>query len=329
MISALSCGTMIGPYQILTPLGRGGAATVWAARQDGSLADVPPLVALKVLNRETSDEQSFRRRFFHEAALLSGIRHPHVVGVFHSGQAATGELFTAMEWVYGASLHRLIAAANRKKPVPSELAAQLVADVADGLEAVHDARSPDGIPMGLVHCDISPQNILIGIDGAVRLVDFGVASTEYQLMSPGNKLRGKPAYMSPEQTQRLPIDRRSDLFALGVVLFELCTGKRLFRASNQTETIRRVRECHVPSPRAIDPSFPIPLEAVIIKALERDPAHRFQSAGEFRDAIQYYLRTERIIVPRAGIRSLLRRVVGHEISALEQRVRGCILALDN
>lgn len=329
MTSAPSCGTMIGPYQILTPLGRGGAATVWAARQDGSLVNVPPLVALKVLNRETSGEHSFRQRFLHEATLLSGIRHPHVVGVFHSGQAATGELFTAMEWVYGESLHRLIAAANRKKPVPSEIAAQLVADVADGLEAVHHATNSEGVPMGLVHCDVSPQNILIGIDGAVRLVDFGVASTEYQLMSPDNKLRGKPAYMSPEQTQRVPIDRRSDLFALGVVLFELCTGKRLFRGSNQTETIRRVRECQVPLPQALDPSFPTALQAVIIKALQRDPAQRFQSAGEFRDAIQWYLRSERIIVPRAGIRSLLRRVVGNEIAALEQRVRGCMLALDN
>lgn len=329
MTGALSCGTVIGPYQLLTPLGRGGAATVWAARQDGSLAQVPPMVALKVLNRETSSLESFRERFLQEAALLSGIRHPHIVGVFHSGQATSGELFTAMEWVYGESLHRLIAAANRKKPVPSELAARLVADVADGLEAVHQARSPHGNPLGLVHCDVSPQNILIGVDGRVRLVDFGVASTEYQLSSPDNKLRGKPGYMSPEQTQRVPIDRRSDLFSLGIVLFELCTGHRLFKGSTQTETIRRVRECQVPSPTVLDPKFPAALAEVITKALERDPSHRFQTAGEFRDAILTYLHQERIIVPQAGIRSLLKRVVGNDIAALEQRVRGCILALDN
>ena len=329
MSNAFSCGTVLGPYQVLTPLGRGGAATVWAARQDGTLANVPPLVALKISSRETSFDLSFRERFLREAALLSGIRHPHVIGVFHSGQAVTGELFMAMEWVYGQSLHRLIAAANRKKPVPPELAAQLVADVADGLEAVHRARAPDGAPLGLVHCDVSPQNILIGIDGAVRLVDFGVASTEYQLRSPDNKLRGKPAYMSPEQTLCSPIDQRSDLFALGVVLFELCTGKRLFRAANQAETIRRVRECQVPSPRTLNPNFPQGLELIVHKALQHDPSRRFQSAGEFRDAIQSYLRSEQTIVPRAGIRSLLKRVVGPEITALEQRVRGCILALDS
>src|SRR5690606_2758951 len=100
MTSALSTGTVIGPYQLLTPLGRGGAATVWAARQDGSLPALPALVALKVLNRETSHDPSFRARFLQEAALLSGIRHPNVVAVFHAGQAATGELFTAMEWIY-------------------------------------------------------------------------------------------------------------------------------------------------------------------------------------------------------------------------------------
>lgn len=328
MTSAPSTGTVIGPYQLLTPLGRGGAATVWAARQDGSLASLPPLVALKVLNRETSGDTSFRTRFLQEAALLSGIRHPNVVGVFHSGQAATGELFTAMEWVYGESLHRLIAAANRKKAVPSEIAAQLVADVADGLEAVHQAKAPNGSPMAVVHCDVSPQNILIGIDGRVRLVDFGVASTEYQLLSPDNKLRGKPGYMSPEQTLRVAIDRRSDLFSLGIVLFELSTGRRLFKGVTQAETIRQVRECHVPFPSALEPGFPPSLEAVIVKALQRDPSHRFQSAAEFRDAIHSYLRQERIIVPRAGIRSLLKRVVGQDIAALEQRVRGCILALD-
>ncbi len=328
MTSALSCGTVIGPYQLLTPLGRGGAATVWAARQDGSLPTLPPLVALKVLNRETSGDASFRARFLQEAALLSGIRHPNVVGVFHSGQAATGELFTAMEWVYGESLHRLIAAANRRKPVPSEIAAQLVAEVADGLDAVHEARDPNGSRLAVVHCDISPQNILIGIDGRVRLVDFGVASTEYQLASPDNKLRGKPGYMSPEQTLRVPIDRRSDLFSLGIVLFELSTGRRLFRGANQAETIRLVRECQVPQPQQLEPDFPSPLQAIVLKSLQRDPAHRFQSAAEFRDAINAYLRQERIIVPRAGIRSVLKRVVGHDIAALEQRVRGCILALD-
>lgn len=324
MTSSLACGTVLGPYQLLTPLGKGGAATVWAARQDGSIPQVPALVALKVLNRETSNDPTFRERFLHEAALLYGIRHPHVVAVYHSGRAITGELFTAMEWVYGESLHRLIAAASRKKPVPSEIAAQLVADVADGLEAVHLATSPEGVPLGLVHCDVTPQNILIGIDGAVRLVDFGVASTERQLAVPDNKLRGKPAYMSPEQTRRGPIDRRSDLFALGVVLFELCTGRRLFRGVNQTDTIRRVRECQVPAPIALDPDFPPALNAIILTALQPDPERRFQNAGEFRDAIQSYLRSERIIVPRAGIRSLLKRVVGHEISALEQRVRAAV-----
>lgn len=328
MTSELSCGTVIGPYQLLTPLGRGGAATVWAARQDGTLPQLPGLVALKVLNRETSGDGSFRGRFLQEAALLAGIQHQNVVGVFHSGQALTGELFTAMEWVYGESLHRLIAAANRKKPVPSEIAAQLVADVADGLEAVHQARAPNGSPMAVVHCDVSPQNILIGIDGRVRLVDFGVASTEYQLQSPDNKLRGKPGYMSPEQTQRVPIDRRSDLFSLGVVLFELTTGRRLFRGETQAETIRLVRECQVPLPEHLEPGFPPRLQAVILRALTRDPNQRFQSAAEFRDAIYAYLHQERIIVAPAGIRSLLKRVVGHEIAALEHRVRGCILALD-
>jgi serine/threonine protein kinase len=134
--------------------------------------------------------------------------------------------------------------------------------------------------------------------------------------------------MSPEQTLRVPIDRRSDLFSLGIVLFELSTGRRLFRGATQAETIRQVRECHVPLPQDLEPDIPSPLQAIILKALQRDPAQRIQSAAEFRDAVHSYLRQERIIVPRAGIRSLLKRVVGQDIAALEQRVRGCILALD-
>src|SRR5690606_34242188 len=111
-------------------------------------------------------------------------------------------------------------------------------------------------------------------------------------------------------------------------LFELSTGRRLFRGSSQADTIRRVRACDVPPPGALEPGYPAPLEAVVLRALEREPSHRFQSAAEFRDAIYAYLRHERVIVPRAGIRSLLKRVVGQDIAALEQRVRGCILALD-
>jgi serine/threonine protein kinase len=327
-MTALSCGTILGSYQLLTPLGHGGAATVWVARQDGSKVGVPALVAVKVLRSDVSDNPAFWQRFLSEANLLSGIRHPHVVSVYDAGQAATGELFTAMEWVHGESLHRIIAAANRKKPVPSELAARIVADVADGLVAVHMAADSQGNPLGIVHCDISPQNILVGLDGSVRLVDFGVASTQQQLETPDKKVRGKPAYMAPEQTRGARVDQRSDLFSLGVVLFELCTGRRLFRGANQAETVKLVRECRVPLPSELLPNFPPHLEAIILRALQSDPIQRFQSASAFRDAILDYLRRAQIIVPREGIRALLKRVVGEEMELVEQRIRACILALD-
>ena len=158
------------------------------------------------------------------------------------GATAGGEPYLVMEWVEGAALHALISEANKRKAIPAEHAVRLIADTAGGLHAAHELKDQNGVPRNLVHCNMSPQNILVGLDGTVKLVDFGVASTVGRLGSDSVPfVRGKVGYMSPEQTRADVLDRRSDIFSLGIVLFELTTGFRLFRGRDSRHTIELVQ----------------------------------------------------------------------------------------
>jgi serine/threonine protein kinase len=249
--------------------------------------------------------------------------------VYDVGEA-NGILYMAMEWVEGDSLHTLIAEANKRRPIPSEVAVRLIADTAAGLHAAHELRGWDGALREIVHCDVSPHNILIGLDGKVKLVDFGVAGATNQINNTEGevKIRGKFGYMSPEQAQAKPLDRRSDVFSLGIVLFELTTGYRLFRGRDDRHTLELVTWGKIPRPSQVAPDYPERLERIVTRALERDPRNRFQTADEFRDALETYLVEERILVPAAGVKGLLRKVLGSKIDQRRQQVRSAIRALD-
>src|SRR5215471_10521124 len=324
----LERGSTLGSYELLVRIGRGGMASVWVARGQPVADEPQQLVAIKAMLPELASNTEFRSMFLDEGHIVGSIDHPNVVRVHDVGEE-DGILYMAMEWVEGDSLHTLIAEANKRRPIPPEVAVRLIADTAAGLHAAHELRGWDGHLKEIVHCDVSPHNILIGLDGAVKLVDFGVAGAMNQISTEDEvKIRGKFGYMSPEQAQAKPLDRRSDVFSLGIVLFELTTGYRLFRGRDDRHTLELVTWGKIPRPSQVISSYPEKLEAIVMRALERDIDKRYQTAEEFRDALENYLVEERILVPAAGVKGLLKRVLGSRIDQRRQQIRAALKALE-
>jgi serine/threonine-protein kinase len=324
----LERGSTLGNYELLVRIGRGGMASVWVARGKPNPNEPEQLVAVKAMLPELASNSEFRSMFLDEGQIVGSIDHPNVVRVYDVGEEQ-GILYMAMEWVEGDSLHTLIAEANKRRPIPPEVAVRLIADTAAGLHAAHELRGWDGQLREIVHCDVSPHNILIGLDGAVKLVDFGVAGAMNHINTEDEiKIRGKFGYMSPEQAQAKPLDRRSDVFSLGIVLFELTTGYRLFRGRDDRHTLELVTWGKIPKPSQVISRYPEKLETIVLGALDRDIDRRYQTAEEFRDALESYLVEERILVPAAGVKGLLKRVLGARIDQRRQQIRGAIKSLE-
>jgi eukaryotic-like serine/threonine-protein kinase len=330
MTEELKQGSRLGNYELLLRVGRGGMASVWVARERARSRTDDRLVAVKVMLTELADENEFIKMFLDEVRLVRSIRHPNVVDVYDVGEH-DGMMWMAMEWVEGESLHTVIAEAGKRRAIPPELAVRIIADAAAGLHAAHELRDVDGSPRGVVHRDISPHNILIGTNGAVKLVDFGVAKAVGRISEAtrAGQLKGKFGYMSPEQALGKGVDRRSDIFSLGIVLFELTTSRRLFRGEHDIETLRLVISGAIPKPTLIDAKYPPELERIVLKALERNAAARYQTAAEFEHDLHAYLKAERLIVPQSGVAGILKRVLGERIEQRRKAVRASLKALSS
>jgi serine/threonine protein kinase len=326
MDASLRSGSRLGRYELLVELGVGGMATVWIAREASEMGD--RLVALKAMLPELARQPDFRTMFLEEGQIVRSIEHPNVVRVYEVGEDR-GSLFMAMEWVRGDSLRTIIREARRRRPIPPEMAVRIIADTASGLHAAHELRGWDGELRNLVHCDVSPHNILVGTDGQSRLVDFGVANgTAHGDPDGDEKVKGKFGYMSPEQVNGERIDRRSDVFALGIVLFELTTGERLFRGETQAHTLNLVRQARIPNPRQLLPDYPEGLVPIVHKALARDRNQRFQTAEEMRLALEQYLVGERVAVSHAAVGKLVRKVLLPRLEQQDQALKQALLATD-
>lgn len=328
MTEELQQGSKLGNYELLLRVGRGGMAAVWVARERAVLAKDDRLVAVKVMLTELADENEFIKMFLDEVRVVRSIHHPNVVDVYDVGEHE-GMMWMAMEWVEGESLHTVIAEAGKRRAIPPELAVRIIADAAAGLHAAHELKDLDGSLRGVVHRDISPHNILIGTNGMVKLVDFGVAKAIGRISEAtrAGQLKGKFGYMSPEQALGKGVDRRSDIFSLGIVLFELTTSRRLFRGEHDVETLRLVISGAIPKPSQIDPKYPPELERIVQKALERNVSARYQSAAELEHDLRAYLKSERLIVPQSGVAGILKRVLGERIEQRRKAVRATLKAL--
>jgi serine/threonine-protein kinase len=261
-------------------------AAVWAARLKGTRG-FTKTVAVKTMLPTISDNPHFEQMFLDEAQLASRIRHPNVVEIMDLGEQ-DDLLYLVMEWVDGEPLSAIRRIAAKREGIPRPIAVRIVQDAASGLHAAHELKDEQGSPIGLVHRDISPQNVLITFDGVVKIVDFGVAKAAGRTVEHTNsgQIKGKPPYMSPEQALGKEIDRRTDVFALGIILYQLTTGKHPFRGENDMITLQNiVSDRPIIPPRAYDKEYPKPLEAVVLKALDRDPEKRFQSAAELEASL--------------------------------------------
>jgi serine/threonine-protein kinase len=279
-------------YRIVAELARGGMAAVFLAVYEGT-ARPREIVAIKVVHPHLAYDPDFVAMLADEARIASSIGHPNVVEIreFKLGRA-DGRNYIVMEYADGETLAMFLKHAARGKRLSAALAASIAADTAGGLHAAHELRGPQGEPLNLVHRDVSPQNIIVTYDGRVKLTDFGVAKAtgRIQRTQPG-EIKGKLAYMAPEQAFGREVDRRSDVYALGVVLYELAMGRRLFGGKTDADTIRNVMQHNIVAPRAIDPEFPEGLEQIILGMLSKEPLDRFQTAGAVERALRGYLRS--------------------------------------
>ncbi len=274
----------IGDYEVLSKLASGGMGQVFVGKRAGAHG-FEKLVAIKTMLEGHEGHEAHRRAFLDEAKLLSKLDHPAIAQTLDFGEVE-GALFLVLEYVAGVSLAALLS--EPLTPLPPRAAAELFAQVCRGLNAAHVLTDWNGRKLGVIHRDISPQNILVSFSGAAKLIDFGIAFTadREQPVTQMGRIKGKPAYMAPEQWKSLPIDHRVDIFSTGVVLYEALTGARLFQAESAYATGMAVCNREIPAPSRVNPALPASLEAIVLRALQRDPQARFQSAESMARALE-------------------------------------------
>ena len=280
----LYAGRTLGQYELLMPLAKGATASVWAARMCGSALE--KIVAVKAMLTEFAADPDAESMFLDEARIVARIRHPNVASVLDLGDADDA-LYIVMEWIDGEPLQVLMREAKAWDGIPMSVAVRIAKQAAAGLHAAHELCDEAGKPLKLVHRDVSPQNILIGYDGSVKVIDFGVAKSSSNLSKTSvGQIKGKAAYMAPEQALGDPVDRRTDVFALGVVLYQLVTGKHPFRADNEFATMARLRDpAPFEAPSKLVELSP-KLEQVIMRAVAKDRDKRIASMSDFAKELE-------------------------------------------
>jgi serine/threonine-protein kinase len=295
----------IGQYELVFRLASGGMATVYLARtHDVSMFN--RVVALKRIHRDLIGEPGYREMFLDEARIAFQIAHPNVCTVFEFGEA-DGEYYLAMEYLVGEPLARLM---NRVAKAPKHRSssdqalkmARIIAGACAGLHAAHELKNADGRLLEVVHRDVTPRNLFVTYGGTVQVVDFGIASARLRLRSTSTEqLRGNVAYMAPEQFTGSPSDRRVDIWALGVTLWEMLAMQRLFKRDTPMTTIPSVVYDEIRPPSECRAHIPKELDEIVLKALQRDPGKRWGTAGEMGLALREFLDTQQEVIGPADL----------------------------
>jgi serine/threonine protein kinase len=285
-------------------------ARIYIARSTG-IGSFERHVVLKMILPERAHDETSVQMFLDEARLAASLNHQNVAQVFEVGKEA-GIHFLAMEYVHGQDLRALLAkAGSTGTRVPLELALTVVAGAAAGLEHAHERRTSDGTPMGIVHRDVSPSNIMIGYDGSVKLLDFGIAKAAMRsIETQSGIIKGKFAYMAPEQCRGRDVDRRSDVFSLGIILYEVTTQHRCFRADSDFDTMHRIVTGDIVRPSRLVQGYPQALEAVVMKALAVDANQRYQSAGLLLEALESFAAAARMPLSTTSLGRFMRDMFG-------------------
>jgi serine/threonine-protein kinase len=280
-------GQVLGRYELLLRIAQGGMARVWAARLHGTRG-FRKLVAVKTILPGVMDNERLERMFMEEATLASGLHHPNVVETLELGEQ-DGVLFMALEWVDGEPLSLVMNEAQKTGGVPPSVGVNLIAQACKGMHAAHELTDESGNALGIVHRDISPHNILVTYSGIAKVLDFGIAKATQRssTLTEAGEVKGKLAYMAPEQVRGRPVDRRTDVFSLGTVLYALTTGHHPWKGDHPGATTERLcSDRPVTPPSAIVDDYPPGLEAVVLRALQKNADERFASAHEMLCALQ-------------------------------------------
>ncbi|AKF08204.1 serine/threonine-protein kinase [Sandaracinus amylolyticus] len=309
-----------GRYQLFDRIGKGGMAEIYLARAASELG-AERLVVVKQIHEALSRDESFARMFIEEAKLCAGLRHANVVQVLELGRE-DGLLYMAMEYVEGFDLHQLLARCSRAKvALPAEFALFIVREVLAALDFAHRATDASGRALGIVHRDVSPSNVLMSLEGEVKLCDFGIARAAgaQEERSGDAKVVGKSAYMSPEHARGEALDARADVFAAGILLWELCAGRRLYRGSEE-EMLELARRGEIPALPERGLPQPEKLQAILDRALARDRDARYATAAQMRAELDEYAHGARLFASQIRFGAFLSDHFGEEF-VKERRAR--------
>lgn len=321
-------GTMLGNYQLVLRVAVGGMGEIWAGRVQGA-GGFEKLVAVKTILPELSYDPNFERMFLDEAELASRIRHPNVVQVLDVGEEP-GLVYQVMEWVAGQSLWAVVRA-GKGAPVPLEVAARIIYQTCAGIHAAHELKDDDGTLVGLVHRDVSPQNVLITPDGSIKVVDFGVAkyAGKGAAKTQQGELKGKVPYMAPEHILGKVLDRKADVFALAVIFYQMVSGKHPFLRDDDLLTLAQISSEEPAEPLIkLCPTVPLALSDAVGKALSKKPEERTQSALAFQRAIASEVRTAALESSNRLVSEYLVELMGEKADAGTRRVKAAIKRID-
>jgi serine/threonine-protein kinase len=307
-------------YELIGEIASGGMATVYLARLSG-VGGFRRFVAIKRLHPHLAGEKEFVEMFLDEARLAAGIHHPNVVSILEVAASPLG-YYLVMEYVEGDTLARLLArASGQGQRLPTAIALRMLIDGLTGLHGAHELRDDRGSFLGLVHRDVSPQNILVGIDGVSRITDFGVARAASRISATRvGQLKGKLAYMAPEQATGADIDRRADVFSAGVMVWETLAAKRLFKAETEAATLARVLNEPIPELLRVAPGANKAISQAVMRALDRNPSKRFSTSAQFAEALETAAGPNGVAPPK-DVAIFVKAMLGEEIDKQRDAVR--------
>ena len=309
-----------GKYLLLDRISVGGMAEVFKAKSYG-VEGFEKIIAIKRILPTMGEDRDFIKMFIDEAKIAGQLAHANICQIFELGRI-DGSHFIAMEYIWGKDLLQIQNRLRKtKQPMPINMSCFAIAKVLEGLDYAHRKRDPLGRPLEIVHRDCSPQNVLVSYEGEVKVIDFGIAkATSRNSRTMAGVLKGKFGYMSPEQVRGLPLDRRSDIFAIGTMLYECLTGERLFQGETDFSTLEKVRNVDIAAPRQVNPSIPEPIEKIILKALAKDVEDRYQWCSEMLADLQAYLMSQDVVFTAKSLSTWLKEVFAAEI----ERERGLL-----
>jgi serine/threonine protein kinase len=314
---------MLGRFEVLRKIATGGMAEIYLARLRGR-AGFEKLVVVKRISPEAAGNPKLIQMFHDEARLVATLQHPNIADVYEVGEYQ-GVPFFAMEHLHGRDVRsiRKTASEERKQGVPLRVSLAIIHATASALDYAHDRRGPDGANLNLVHRDISPSNIVVTYEGAIKLIDFGVARVTTQThTTQAGTVRGKCPYMSPEQCRGWQLDRRSDLFSLGSVLYELTVGRRPFVGASDFEIMNQIVNVDAPRPSSLTQGYPPELERIVMKLLARDTEKRHQKAEELLHDLEPFLDAKHLWVPPTKLSRYMRSLFSDRVIAWEQATHG-------